>query len=116
VPVYPTGRLPMQLERRPVPVSVVVVFREGPVPPDRDYMVMLLEQRSPDAIDDNTNLIGVPVFPWPSDIQTVSWRTLEGFAREGRISMLGLADAPAALFKADGLNVYIVKMFRRRLR
>jgi len=117
VPVYPTGRLPMQLDRGPTRVSTVVVFREGPVPPDRDYIAALLDARSPDAIDDKADLLGIPVFSWPDDIEVQARATLDRLGREGRISTLSLSDATTALLLDDeSLHVYVVKMFRRRLK
>lgn len=51
-PVYPTGRLPRQMPRRPNRVIAAVVFREGPIPPNLEYVSKLLDDCSPDAIDD----------------------------------------------------------------
>lgn len=78
-------------------------------------MRTILDQRSPDAVDDGAHLIGVPVFPWPDDIRPYARCTLTQFATDGRISSLALSNAPAGLFRDDaGLNVYIVKMFDHR--
>jgi hypothetical protein len=113
VPVYPTGRPPMQLGRRPEHVAALIVFREGPVPPGREYIEELAEARSPDALDDKAELIGVPVNPWPDDIESHARDKLAVFVGAGRISSAGALDPEAAtLTDESGTRVHLVKMYQ----
>src|SRR5205823_6205300 len=64
-PVRHTGRRPRQLERRRNRVTNVVLFREGPVPPDQEYIRSVLEALSPEVFADAPRIIAVPVCPWP---------------------------------------------------
>jgi len=111
-PVFPTGRPPRQLERRPQPVSAVVVLREGPIAPDYEYMRDLLEPLSPDALQGNAHLIAVPVDSWPNDIGNVAMAILARHSVDGKILWdQSIPPVAASLTDENGLNVYILKVF-----
>lgn len=114
-PAYPTGRPPMQLPRRPVPVSAVVVFREGPVPPGAEYITALLEARSPEALNAGAEMIGLPLDPWPSDASRTTGHALDRLVESGRIRREALADADAGIFADErGVKAYLVQLYASR--
>jgi hypothetical protein len=71
-PAYPTGRPPQQMARHAELVAQVVIFREGPIPPDEGFLKRFLEPISPDALSDSAKLLGIPIFPWPSNIEAAA--------------------------------------------
>ncbi len=66
--VYPTGRQPRHMARHSGKVLRVYLFREGPVPLDQEYMAELLARCSPDALEDDADLTGIPLPSWPDNI------------------------------------------------
>lgn len=68
VPVYPTGREHCQLARRPQRVIHVYLFHEGPVAPNSDYVPHILEMCSPDALEDDLEIVAFALKTWPEDI------------------------------------------------
>jgi hypothetical protein len=103
--VYPTGRLPLQLPRRPTPVKTALVYRQGPIPPDKEYMTQLLDDRSPDALDDRAELIGCPVSDWPAHSGELLLAAISRLA-------VGSSDVESGELTDDsGQRVYLVKSF-----
>ncbi len=107
---YPTGRLPRQMARHPEPVVQVVVFREGPIPPDEAYMAGLLERTSPDALEDGAELIGIPVSPWPNDIEKMAQSLLFRLRGERRLKALPEHAEYRLVQDAVGTRVYVAKL------
>ena len=62
-PVFPTGRLPHQMKRQVGSFAHILIFREGPVPPDGEYIKKLMEMVSPDVLESNTTTF--TAFPAP---------------------------------------------------
>jgi tetratricopeptide (TPR) repeat protein len=113
VTVFATGRLPQQMARHPRPVGQVFIFREGPVPPDEKYMKGLLEIYSPDALEDDADLIGIPMFPWPDNIVEAAVNKLVELQIRDQILKGKLEEAEEAYPKDDeGNRVYVIKLMR----
>lgn len=111
-PAYPTGRPPQQMARHAEPVAEVIIFREGPVPPDEIFMRGLLAQYSPDAIENNAKLAGVPLFPWPANIEAVARNMLAEKIASGQI----LTEASAEFMRTSdemGNRIYIAKLLKQ---
>lgn len=68
-PVYPTGRPSRQMEQYLGRVERIVVFREGPVPPDVDYIENLLPIVSPDALIGGIRITGIALSVWPDKLE-----------------------------------------------
>lgn len=110
-PAYPTGRPPQQMARHSEPVAQVIVFREGPVPPDEAFLKGFLEPISPDALTDRAKLVGIPVFPWPSNIEAMSLSTLAQKEARGEIPPGSAERAEFAHAKDEhGNRIYIAKL------
>ncbi len=109
-PAYPTGRLSQQMARHAEPVVEVIVFREGPVPPDETFMRELIEQISPDAIEDRAKLVGVPLFPWPTNVEEVIADTFA--EKEARGEILGGRVESVPATDDQGNRLYIVKLMQ----
>lgn len=63
--VLPTGRTPRQVMRSSAPVIAALLHREGPVQPDKEYTRRVLLAVSPDVLEDDANIVGAPLYPWP---------------------------------------------------
>lgn len=63
----PNGRTPRQAPRRKEKIDLVLIFREGPIPPDSEYVRKLLRRYSPDVFDSNPKIGAIPKFPWPNN-------------------------------------------------
>ncbi len=112
-PAYPTGRPPQQMKRHLDPVVQMIVFREGPVPPDETYLRNFIEPVSPDAIRDHARLVGIPVFPWPSHMETVARNTLIEKEASGDIPAGSVTGAEVAGFTDErGNRLYIAKILK----
>ena len=61
----PTGRKRLQTRQRPEKLETILVMREGPVPPDNEYLQDLFRKISPDVAEDQPRIMALPVFPWP---------------------------------------------------
>ncbi|HET9914184.1 MAG TPA: hypothetical protein VFQ13_19980 [Anaerolineales bacterium] len=109
-PAYPTGRPPQQMARHAEPVVQVIVFREGPVPPDNAFLKSFIEQFSPDAIEDQAKLVGVPLFPWPADVETVARNKLAEKEASGEI-LAGSVETAHAM-DDQGNRLYVIKLMR----
>ncbi len=68
-PVYPTGRTPAQLRRHVRRVEQLFLFREGPLPPDVETITDLVKIVSPDAIEDDAAIFGLPVENWRANME-----------------------------------------------
>jgi hypothetical protein len=70
--VYPTGRLPAQLSRTEGEITLIIIFREGPVVPGGEYIKELLKGHCPDALRGGTRIKAVPVENWPDKIEMLA--------------------------------------------
>lgn len=61
----PNGRTQSQARRRKEKIELVLIFREGPIPPDTEYIVKLLQRYSPDVLKEKPQIAAIPEFPWP---------------------------------------------------
>ena len=107
-PVYPTGRTGLQMERRADSISHVFLFREGPLPPDPDYMKEILAEVSPDVLDSNCKLSGLNVWPWPEEIASYAiayvYASFKGKLDLDKLDCSGGKDY-------EGNQIYIVKIY-----
>jgi hypothetical protein len=114
-PVLPTGREPCQFERRSERITVAVLFREGPIPPDVAFMTHFFECMSPDVIEDQPRIIGVPVSPWPSNPAIYTITYLLGLADRGIIDKAAVETAATNdATDREGLHLYLVRLYQRR--
>lgn len=60
----PNGRIPLQTPRRKEKLKLVLLFRDGPVPPNDEDVTKFLKRRSPDVFDSNPRVRAYPVSPW----------------------------------------------------
>ena len=110
-PAYPTGRPPQQMARHVEPVVEVLVFREGPVPPDEPYLREFMERFSPDAIEAHARLVGIPLFPWPMNVDGVVQERLAEKESRGEIPAGFLVEvAPAR--DDQGNRLYVAKIMQ----
>jgi hypothetical protein len=111
-PVYPTGRTPRQLERRPQPVAATLVFREGPLAPDPEWMKALLAEVSPDALASGARISAFPAYPWPANIEHIALFSAMRLKDEGRLPPVRMDDVVGGEVRsADGLRVYVLKLY-----
>jgi hypothetical protein len=106
----PTGRSRRQMYRSPGEVKRVVVFREGPVPPQEEDLTHLFKNISPDVLDKKPKVSAVAVSPWPHDIRSQRSRVSNALARENIfVPYLTLIDDFMVTSDRDGIHVYILK-------
>jgi hypothetical protein len=111
-PVYPTGRTPRQLTRRPQPVAATLIFREGPLGPEPEWMQSFLDKVSPDSLASGARIRAFPAYPWPADIEHVAMFSAMRLADEGRIPPVRMDNVVAGEVRsADGLRVYVLKLY-----
>lgn len=116
LPVLPTRRPPMQLARYPLPIRLVAIFREGPIPPDKTYMRSLLEARSPDAVDEQVEVLGIPLQPWPESIEAYAIAYLLALNESRGFGRSSFETSETGTLKDDhGVNVHLVKLYHRFL-
>jgi hypothetical protein len=90
----------------------IFIFREGPVPPDKEYMEQILEQRSPDALEDKAELIGVPLFPQPENIEFAAKTYLVNLQREQKLKF-NLSNVEYVDIKdGQGNRVFVAKVMK----
>lgn len=113
-PVMPTGREPCQFERRSDRIEVAVLFREGPIPPDVAFMNNFFECVSPDVIEDEARIIGVPVSPWPRNPMVYTLAYVLGLADKGIIGRpaIDMTETNDATDR-EGLHFYLVRVYQR---
>ncbi len=110
--VYPTGRRPTQLERRSKAPAVTLVFREGPIPPDTNWLNETLGLMSPDSLEPGAVISTYPVYPWLDDIARVSMAVAANQLSERGPRTATLNNPIAAELKMpDGARVYILKLY-----
>jgi hypothetical protein len=103
----------LQLERRSKPVAVTIVFREGPIPPDRQWLGDLLEILSPDSLQNGANINAYPAHPWPPNIERIAMFSAVKLSEDDRFGRLRLDDAVGAEVRSpDGLRAYVLKLYR----
>ena len=110
-PAYPTGRPPQQMARHIEPVVQVIVFREGPVPPDEEFLRGFLASFSPDALIGSSKLVGIPVSPWPPNIEALALSTLLEKETQGEIPARSVQYAEFAHASDEyGNRIYVAKV------
>ena len=67
-PVFPTGRTSTQMKHIKGILSRVLIFREGPLVPDAEYIKEILENVYPEALTSSVIYSAFPVSFWPEDI------------------------------------------------
>jgi hypothetical protein len=86
-PAFPTGRLPRQTKRQqPEKIVITIVFREGSIPPDIEYVTEILELTAPDVLESGATFKAFPIFPWPADIEEIAIDKILHMQYEGEIS------------------------------
>ncbi|KAA3656995.1 MAG: serine/threonine protein kinase [Chloroflexi bacterium] len=60
----PNGRTSRQSKFRSEPLYLVVVFREGPIHPDGEYLNSILSRYIPESIEQNSIILARAIFPW----------------------------------------------------
>ena len=68
-PVYPTGRTSLQMKHTRRALSEVLIFREGPLVPDDEYIRGILESVYPEALKADVAYRAFPVYPWEEEIK-----------------------------------------------
>lgn len=115
VPVYPTGREDRQFPRRPRRVTHVYLFREGPVPPDNDYVREILEKVSPDALEGSPEIVAVALKNWPEDIAVTAMAHMMvmGNLAAGGVTIEMILNSEAAVFidRINNWQGYVVKLY-----
>ncbi len=110
-PAYPTGRPPQQMARRAHPVVEVLVFREGPVPPDASYLREFIERFSPDAIAAHARLVGIPLFPWPDNVEVVAQESLAEKETKGEFPTGSLVEFATSMDDQKN-RLYVAKIMQ----
>ena len=112
VPVFPTGRAPAATPRLATPLARIIIFREGPIPPDGEYIHELLEHISPDALETpGVGITAYPVSSWPDDMIDLAMAILANMEGEGKLPPGSLSSAIYMPFHdKHGIRVYIVKV------
>jgi uncharacterized membrane protein len=113
VPVFPTGRLSLGSPRSATPLVRIIVFREGPIPPDGEDIHELLEHISPDALE--TPGVEISTFPvpvWPADIAALAHTILQDMEDKGELPPGSVSSAIGWPFqkKEHGIHGYLVKV------
>ena len=108
-PVYPTGRLTRQLKRFGAPVQLVVLFREGPIPPSEDYARKLLDKWNPDPLSLGAEVIALPVEPWSEAVSSRGFSMLDDLAKNGRLRADTFEKNGGIVTDDDGLRVAIFR-------
>ncbi len=67
-PVFPTGRRPMQMQHIKGVLSKVLIFREGPLDPDDEYVKEILDNVYPAALQPGVTYSAFPVSNWSDEI------------------------------------------------
>lgn len=113
VPVFPTGRRPHQMTRDTASIVHVVIFREGPVPPDNEYIQKLLEMVSPDILGNIG--VGVTAFPvpsWSDDIDRLADAVVMRMEADGKLPPGSIGSIEHAHVQdIDGIRSLVVKVF-----
>jgi hypothetical protein len=111
-PVLPTGRRSKQMERQNKRVTDVVIFREGAVPPDEEYVRSLLGAVSPEVFADRPRIIAVPVFPWPDPPEYYTIAYLLSLADRDGIPQEAVKNAITRnVTDKDGVRSYVAKIY-----
>jgi hypothetical protein len=115
-PVVPTGRPPAQFAVRLQRITAVVLFREGPVIPDRDYVLAFFEARSPDVLAGNPQIYPVAAGAWPEDLNTYTLPYLYGMSLNGSFDTRAIKTAETGTVVDDyGARVHVVKLYETGL-
>lgn len=108
----PNGRKSLQMRKRKEKLELVLIFREGPVPPDSDYLTKLLRDLSPDVFETKPRVKAQALFPWPEDKLDVLREALAICAVSGvKIPNANLIDDFFAVDE-DGNNFCLFKIYR----
>jgi hypothetical protein len=111
-PVYPTGREPRQLARGRKPLVRAVVFREGRVAPEREWLVQLFALVSPDALEGEVQWSALPAFPWRSNMGELALAVAARMLKGGLHGDFRLEDSIGAEVRAaDGSRAYVLKLY-----
>jgi len=108
----PNGRRSIHRNAREEKLELLIVFREGPIPPDEEIVIDLLQNLSPDAFVDVPDLIVLPIFPWEEE-EKLRHRVLMIGAVKGVFPAPNLTDYQFATDK-DGNRYCIVKIYKPR--
>lgn len=114
-PVHPTGRPPAQFERRSEPITAAFLFREGPIPPDREYMRSFFDARSPDVLDDECPVIPIAVGAWPQEPEVYARAYLFDLVQKGALAkeLLDTVESGTVVDDEHGARLHLVKLYRR---
>jgi hypothetical protein len=111
-PVYPTGRQPHQLERRPQPVVAAIVLREGPIPPDAEWIQGLLALLSPDVLESpRVRISAHPVHPWRDDTEHLAYAIAARLINEGETAARMETAIAGSVTGQDRIRAYLLKLY-----
>jgi len=90
----------------------ILVFREGLIPPDDEYIEKLLEVYSPDTLKNfRVPTTPIPLAPWPDDIEDLANTALTKLQEDGKLPALFRREA-SHIRDEYGTRVFLVKVFR----
>lgn len=112
VPVFPTGRPPHQMRRQAGSFVRVIIFREGPVPPDGEYIKKIMEKVSPDVLESNTTIFtAFPVPTWQDDISHLAYAILAQMELDGKLPAGSIGNSESAYVQDEyGTRGFVVKV------
>jgi hypothetical protein len=114
-PVFPTGRRPHQMTRHTASVVHVVIFREGPIPPDDQDIQKLLEIVSPDILENiGTSVTAFPIPSWSDDIDRLADAVVMRMEADGKLPPGGIDNTEHAHVRdGDGIRSLVVKVMQK---
>src|SRR5262249_22180042 len=105
--VFPTGRLPQASPRAAETLAIILLFREDPIPPDREDIIELLERISPDTL--KTPEVEISAFPvpvWPADIAALADTTLVDMEDKGKLPPGSVSSAIGWSFRDEEQGIH----------
>lgn len=105
------GRTPSQTVRLNQPVVHVVLLREGPLPPSRDFIRVLLDVQAPDVLEDGATISVFHDPNWSDDPEGLASALV---ARDHPDYIGGEFDVHSASgYEQDGVRWALVKIFKK---
>jgi hypothetical protein len=93
----------------------VYLFREGPVPPDSDYVREILEKVSPDALEGSPEIVAIALNNWPEDVAVTAMAHMMvmGKLAAGGVTTDMILNSEAGVFtdRINNWQVYVVKLY-----
>jgi tetratricopeptide (TPR) repeat protein len=107
----PNGRTTRQTTRRKQTLRLIIVFRQGPIPPDSEYLTELFRRLSPEVLNQNPEIMAFPVFPWSIHDNDVLRKIAGVFASQNISIDTHIIDHYYQFLDDDSNHLYIVKIY-----